>query len=170
MTAPERPAGPAWRPIVAALVNDAARTAYARLVLGQSADEAFAGLSPSRRRHVLEALRAAGLVGDAGGVPVATTAGLRAALDADRPARATGAERFLGPDGRIRQYPSRAADRAALLGLVADRVLAADEVLSERELGERLAALTSDVALLRRRLVDAGLVARTPDGSAYRRS
>jgi hypothetical protein len=51
-----------WRPVIAALANDRAREAFARLTLGASADEAFTGLSPSRRRHVVETLRAAGLI------------------------------------------------------------------------------------------------------------
>ena len=45
----------------------------------------------------------------------------------------------------------------------------ADEPLGERELTERLAELADDPALLRRALVDGGLLSRSPDGSDYRR-
>ncbi len=41
--------------------------------------------------------------------------------------------------------------------------------LTEAELGEHLAVITSNVAALRRYLVDAALLDRTADGSSYRR-
>jgi hypothetical protein len=40
-------------------------------------------------------------------------------------------------------------------------------VLSEKELNERLEPFSSDVAVLRRHLVDHGLVERTRSGSEY---
>ena len=45
----------------------------------------------------------------------------------------------------------------------------ADRPLGERELTERLAELADDPALLRRALVNGGLLSRSPDGSDYRR-
>jgi len=41
--------------------------------------------------------------------------------------------------------------------------------MTEREITDLLSERTADAAALRRYLVDAGLVAREPDGSVYRR-
>lgn len=159
-----------WRPVFAALANDHAREVYAGIVRGESADELLRGLSPSRRKHILEALTTAGLI-------VAEGETLRAAGDvfrrvlasAPRVERARGVERFLDPDGRIAAYPANASERRELLALVAERVLVRHEVLSEADLNERLTTFTTDVAALRRHLVDHALVERTPSGSAYAR-
>lgn len=160
-----------WRPIVAALANAEARRMFAEIELGHPLAEAGAGLSPSRRRRALDALTGAGLV---------TVSGDTATISADRltrvlrsaPARPprTGVARFLDAEGRIDRYPSSAADRTALLEHVADAVLPADETLTEAELGARLLRFGADTAALRRHLVDAGLVERTPTGSSYSRT
>jgi hypothetical protein len=78
-------------------------------------------------------------------------------------------DRFIR-DGRIEHYPVRADDRHELLVWARDRALPAADELTERELGERLLELTSDVAALRRYLVDERLVARDADGRRYRRA
>lgn len=54
-----------------------------------------------------------------------------------------------------------------LLQWVAVRVLAPGETVSEAVLNGRLRVLADDTALLRRYLVDAGLVERRQDGSEY---
>ncbi|MFH6780105.1 DUF2087 domain-containing protein, partial [Clavibacter michiganensis] len=77
-------------------------------------------------------------------------------------------ERFLR-DGRIAQWPAGPADLDDLLRHVVAQVLDPDEVLDERTLAARLLRLTDDHALLRRHLVDAGLVLRTRSGSEYAR-
>ncbi|WP_261164407.1 DUF2087 domain-containing protein [Microbacterium sp. Marseille-Q6965] len=159
-----------WRAIVAALANDAARVAYARIVAGDPA-RAFDGLSPSRRRHVVDTLLGAGLIARDGDSWTADGEPFRTALrDAPAPARATGPERFLDAHGRITQYPANKTTRGELLALVAERALRPDEVLTERELNARLGAFTDDVAVLRRYLVDYELLERTPSGSEYART
>ena len=60
----ERSGDGQWRPLVAALANDRVREVFARLTLGADADTALESLSPSRRRHVVETLRRAGLITD----------------------------------------------------------------------------------------------------------
>lgn len=158
-----------WRAIVAALANDAARVAYARIVAGD-ADAAFEGLSPSRRRHVADTLVGADLVTEADGRWIADGEVFRAALRAaPAPPRATGPERFLDADGRIAQYPANKTVRGELLALIAERALRQGEVVAEREINERLASFTDDVAVLRRYLVDYGLLERTATGSEYAR-
>lgn len=79
----------------------------------------------------------------------------------------TGPERFLTPDGRIQWFPAASADLRKLLDLIVPRLLSPDEVLTESEMNERAARVTDEVALLRRQLVDHGLVERTPSGSEY---
>jgi hypothetical protein len=152
-----------WRPIIAALANPDTRTLYAQLVVG--AEDAGAGLSPSRRRHAQERLLSAGLIDDDGMPdPGVFARALASAPQRDRP---TGVQRFLRPDGRIDRYPSTARDREELFAHIARAVLAPEEVVGERELTDRLAELADDPAALRRHLVDAGLVERTRSGSQY---
>lgn len=79
----------------------------------------------------------------------------------------SGVARFLRKDGRIDRYPARQAPRRMLLEWVAGRVLAPGEALDERSFNARLAGFADDHVMLRRYLVDAGLVERAPDGSAY---
>lgn len=157
-----------WRPVIAALANDRAREVFARLTVGETVDAALEGLSPSRRRHVVETLRAAGLVtGDVD--DLRADGGVFARILAAAPAapRPTGPERFLSPDGRLQRYPAQAGERRALLALIAGRILQPGEVVDERAINERLASVTDDVAVLRRYLVDHGLLERTRSGGEY---
>jgi hypothetical protein len=153
-----------WRRVVAALANPELRLTWARLVAGASEADATAGLSPARRRKVLAALRGAGLV-DADAFP-RTSVFAEALAAAPLPAQPTGPERFLR-EGRIAQYPASQAERRELLALVAGRAFRSGEVLDEREVNARLAAFHDDVAVLRRYLVDVGLLVRTRSGSSY---
>jgi Uncharacterized protein conserved in bacteria (DUF2087). len=50
--------------------------------------------------------------------------------------------------------------------MVAHRILKAGETLTGGQVNERLVVFTDDVAPLRRRLVDVGIVARTRSGSS----
>jgi hypothetical protein len=72
--------------------------------------------------------------------------------------------------GRLDTLPRRARQRAETLeGLAAAVFADAESVLSERELGTRLAKHVTDVALFRRAMVDDGIVVRDAAGRAYRR-
>jgi hypothetical protein len=126
-------------------------------------------LPPKRLEKALAALEAAGLVMTDGSQHVVNEQAFGALLAASPATTRTGVDRFVR-DGRIIQYPVRADDRLELLTWVRDRALPDATELSERQLGERLAELTSDIAALRRYLVDAGLVARDAEGRRYRRS
>jgi hypothetical protein len=152
-----------WRGVVAALLNPDLRAA-----LGELSDHVR--LTEARRTRALQRLAGLGLVElDATGRASFTDAALRAMLAEGVPVRPMGAERFLDGEGRIDRYPVRAAERRALLKWVAERVLRPGETLSEREINERLAAFTDDVAALRRYLVDHELIERTRSGSQYAR-
>ncbi|OUE23496.1 DUF2087 domain-containing protein [Clavibacter michiganensis] len=159
------------RRLAAVLADTEMRAAYARVVLGSGLDDALAHLSPARRKKAQASLVGSGLVAvDPDGTASAPDAVFRAIL-AQQPATppAQGVERFLR-DGRIAQWPASPADLDALLQHVVARVLEPDEVLDEKALTERLVRLTDDHALLRRHLVDAGLVLRTRSGSEYARA
>lgn len=158
-----------WRALVAALADDRAREVYALIVLDRPVEEHLAPLPSGKRRRVLDVLQSAGLIAPVDRGWRAEPGVFRAALVA-APAtpRPRGVERFFTA-GRLSTYPSREADRQAVLTQVASRVLTADESVTETEITERLSRITDDPALMRRNLVDAGLLSRNPDGSAYRR-
>jgi hypothetical protein len=78
--------------------------------------------------------------------------------------------RFLR-DGRLEAMPRRWRDRMAVtryLATVALPVLL--DTLPERELTDRLAAISDDPVALRRAMVDLGVVHRTRDGAEYWRT
>jgi hypothetical protein len=152
-----------WRGVLAALLNPDLRATLADL----TADD---GLTDARRVRALARLEELGLVArDAADRPRFDDRVIRELLAENPVPRVSGPERHLDGSGRIDRYPVRADDRRALLAWVADRALAEDEVLTEPQLNERLAVFADDVALLRRHLVDHGLVERTRSGSEYAR-
>jgi hypothetical protein len=162
---------PDARRIAAVLANDDMRTLYAEIVLGRESS-----LGPATKKKALAALLASGLVDSVVGADCA--AGERVVASArvfrellaqhPSPATATGVDRFLR-DGRIDRYPAAAHERRELLEWVVVRAMEPEEVLVEKEVNERLARFSGDVAALRRYLVDAALLERTASGSAYAR-
>ncbi|MFB8189618.1 DUF2087 domain-containing protein [Microbacterium sp. NPDC055988] len=153
-----------WRPLIAILANPETRRVAAEVMLGSSLETATAGLSPSRRRRVTEAVVQSGLV-DAEIQALAPDV-FREILASATVPRREGIERFT--DGkRIRQYPANLQERGELLAWVAREVFSADEVLTEREVNARLLPYSEDVAVLRRYLVDYQLVERRADGTEY---
>lgn len=159
-----------WRAVIAALLDGDARAVLGETATGDP-------LTPKRRARAIERLERAGAVRrekvtqstDAATKDAVTLdhAALRALLAS--PPRPTGPERFLDADGRIDRYPAAADERRALLVWVAGRAFSAEDVLDEAEVGERLLpyAPSGDVAVLRRYLVDHGILERTPSGSEY---
>ncbi|MBN9153944.1 MAG: DUF2087 domain-containing protein [Microbacterium sp.] len=156
-----------WRNVIAALANPHTRRLYATLLLGLDDSAVLDSHSPSRRRHVVESLLRTGTVTEGADGRLSIREDAFGEILAQQPARRrTGVERFL-VRGRIGQYPSSVGEREELLRWVAGRVLAADEILDERSLTERLADYTDDPATLRRYLVDFSIVERRRDGSEY---
>ena len=153
-----------WRRIAATLADPLRRQVYASVVLGVPLD-----LTPKKRDKALASLAAAGLLRANADRYVVVEDAFSSLLAASPAVTRTGVDRFVR-DGRIAQYPVRADDLLDLLMWARDRALPESGELSERELGERLAVLTSDVAALRRYLVDAGLVDRDADGRRYWRA
>lgn len=158
------------RRVAAVLANAELRLVWARLVTGAGEDAAFEGLGASARRRARASLVGAGLAVEHAARGLAASAAPFERLLAERPVRrTTGPERFLRADGRIDRYPAQAAERGALLRLVADAAFDEDEELDERAVNERLERFADDVATLRRYLVDAGLLERTRSGTSYAR-
>lgn len=153
-----------WRPLIAILANPETRRAAAELMLGGTVESVTAGLSPSRHRRVAEALVRSGLV-DVDTQTIDPEV-FRKVLDSTALPQKRGIDRFL--DGtRIRRYPANLRERGQLLAWVASRVFTAHEMMTERELNDRLLSYSADVAVLRRYLVDYRLVERRSDGSEY---
>ncbi|MFR9722510.1 DUF2087 domain-containing protein [Streptomyces sp. MS19] len=71
--------------------------------------------------------------------------------------------------GRLVAIPRRTARREQLLNHLAETLFEPGRDYSEREVNDAIATVHDDTAALRRYLVDAGLLARSPDGTVYRR-
>lgn len=170
MTGGTRHSGPHWRRVMAALANNDARTVYARIVLGTKLPEAVPDLKDQRRNRAVDALLEAGLVDrNATGELVASEAVFRDLLT-QQPRRQpeTGVARFMRL-GRIERYPANKAERRDLLTWIVGDAIKAGEDLTEKQVNERLLSYTDDVVLLRRYMVDFGLLERTRSGSSYSR-
>ncbi|GMM96492.1 MULTISPECIES: DUF2087 domain-containing protein [Microbacterium] len=173
MSEQPRAVGPAevaprrWRAVIAALANESARRVYAELILGVESTT-LASLSPSRRRQITKVLTQSGLVSEKDGRLVAGNAVFADLLASAPPTpKPAGLDRFFDEQGRIAVYPSNATIRGELLAAIAPSILKPGEVLSEQRINARLSDVTHDVAVLRRHLVDHGLIERTPSGTAY---
>ena len=156
-----------WRQVAATLADADRRLLYARIVVADAEGRALtAGDLDSAGARRLRALTSAGLIAAEQDVlrPSEIFAEL---LREDPPRAAEGPERFLA-GGRLTGLPRRARDRAELFGWLAGRVLAAGECLDEKQLTSRLAEVAVDPVALRRYLVDAGCLLRSPDGRDYR--
>lgn len=150
-----------WRRVFGALANEDTRRAYAQTILGIETD-----LLPARQEKALKNLRSAGLLTAEGIIDEGIFARALSAGAARAPKE--GNERFLDAKGRIERYPKNHAERLALLRSVGARVLKHGEERDEADLTILLGAIADDAVLLRRYLVDYGVLIRRPDGSAYR--
>ena len=167
MNGPSAHSGPHWRRVMAALANRDARTAYAQIVLGAAV---LADVKDQRRNRAIAILLEAGLVEPAGSNAYEASETIFHNLLSQQPRRQpkTGVDRFLRL-GRIDRYPASAADRRELLAWIVGEAIQPGEDLTERQVNERLLSYTDDVVLLRRYLVDFGLLERTASGSSYSR-
>jgi hypothetical protein len=156
--------------VLAALANNDARTAYAQIVLGAKAPEVLAGLKDHRRDRAIEVLLQSGLVERRASGGLAAPESIYRTLLAQQPRRQaqTGVDRFMRL-GKIERYPANLAERRELLAWIAGEAMAPGENLPEKQVNERLLSYTDDVVLLRRYLIDFGLLVRTASGSSYSR-
>ncbi|MDF2049773.1 DUF2087 domain-containing protein [Arthrobacter sp. Cr_A7] len=157
--------GPHWRRVMAALANDDARAAYAHIVLGA---EVPGDANDQRRKRAVAALLDSGLVERNASGHLEASGSIFRDLLGQQPRRQaqTGLDRFMRL-GRIERYPANKAERRELLAWIVSQAIKPGETLTERQVNERLLSYTDDVVLLRRYLVDFGLLSRTPSGSSY---
>ena len=156
---------------MAALANRDARTAYAQIVLGTRHDDVSSGLPglPGQRRgRAIAALLDAGLIERTAGNELEASESIFRDLLTQQPKRQpiTGVARFMRL-GRIDRYPANLAERGKLLAWIGSEAFASGEELTERQVNERLLGYTDDVVLLRRYMIDFGVLQRTPSGSSY---
>ena len=170
MTERMRFSGPHWRRVIAALANRDARTAYAQIVLGATTPDELAELNNQRRNRAIGALLESGLVERNAAHELEASVSIFRDLLAQQPRRQakTGPARYMHL-GRIERYPANMAERRELLAWIISEAIEPGEILTERQVNERLLSYTDDVVLLRRYLVDFGLLKRTTSGSAYSR-
>ncbi|MDY0909818.1 DUF2087 domain-containing protein [Microbacterium sp. CFBP9034] len=154
-----------WRGVLAALLNPDLRAVLAEAM---SDDPAPTPLTAARRGRAIDRLQELGLVRLDGDVLRFDEAAVRGILNETPVVKPAGAAaRYLDGQGRIDRMPVRETDRRELLEWVAARAFRVGETLDERAVNERLAVFTGDAAALRRHLVDAALLERTPSGSEY---
>jgi hypothetical protein len=165
-----RQGGPHWRRVMAALANNDARTAYAQIVLGTELAHVAADLGARRRDRAIAVLLESGLVERTADNELEASEAIFRDLLTQQPKRQaqTGVARFMRL-GRIERYPANLAERRELLTWIANEAVRPGENLSERQVNERLLSYTDDVVLLRRYMIDFGVLERTPSGSSYSR-
>jgi hypothetical protein len=159
--------------IASALSDPERLRVFARIVL---AGELPAGADPAAAKHVKRLTRA-GLVGAGPDGPVARPEVFREALAGlHTPPAAdgiTGGDPELAaffPDGRLTGMPAKAAVREKVLRRIAEHVFEPAVTYTEPQVNARLDAVHADHSMLRRYLVDHGLLTRSPDGRAYHRA
>ena len=162
--------GPHWRRVMAALANNDARTAYAQIVLGAELAHVVADLGARRRDRAIAVLLESGLVERTADNQLEASDVIFRDLLTQQPKRQarTGVARFMRL-GRIDRYPANQAERRELLTWIANEAVRPGEDLTERQVNERLLSYTDDVVLLRRYMIDFGVLERTPSGSSYSR-
>jgi hypothetical protein len=91
--------------------------------------------------------------------------------DAVDPARVARARRCLDDAGRLQRWPSKRSEQMLVVWMVWSQI-PADTQFSESDVRAMLRGWHDyeDHALLRREMVDMGLMQRTPTGSVYRRA
>ena len=162
--------GPHWRRVMAALANHDARTAYAQIVLGARLPGEISGLNDHRRKRAIASLLESGLVERNAASELAAPEAIFRDLLTQQPRRQaqTGLARFMRL-GRIERYPANMAERRELLAWIVSEAIEPGEQLTEKQVNERLLSYTDDVVMLRRYMIDFGLLERTPSGSSYSR-
>lgn len=155
-----------WRPVIAALVNPDSRTVFARMCLGELPEPVLSTLPPKTAAIVAQMLMRAGLLHNTETGLAFDPTSLRTLLARDSNA-ARDVSRYLAHDGHILSYPANKLERGELLRHVAERTFEHDRAYTESAVNEALKPYQDDVVVLRRYLVDYGILDRTPDGAEY---
>lgn len=155
---------------MATLANSDARTAYAQIVLGAKPLDVLADLNDRRRNRAVAVLLESGLVERNADDKLVASEEIFRHLLTQQPRRQaqTGVARYMRL-GRIERYPANMAERLELLAWIVGEAIEPGEHLTEGQVNERLLSYADDVVMLRRYLIDFGLLVRTPSGSSYSR-
>ncbi|GAA3864567.1 hypothetical protein GCM10022381_05530 [Leifsonia kafniensis] len=156
----------AWRNVIAMLVNPELRRAYAEVVLAEAVAKP---LTDVQRGKALAKLERAGFIARSDDGTLTAPSESLTALLAEAPVRPVreGPQRFLTAEGQIDRYPANGEERRVFLAWIANETFTEGEILTEPAVNERLSVYGPDVAVLRRSLVDHGLLERTRSGSSY---
>ncbi|MHC6175105.1 DUF2087 domain-containing protein [Glutamicibacter endophyticus] len=153
-----------WLEVFAGLKNPGMRATLG-LVLSDQREQLEQNSATAKN---LSRWQSIGLLTEREGTLVVDDDALSQALAAHRkPAEdRAGIQRFFdGP--RLHTLPAKPEDRRAVMEAVRHAVLSPGERVSEAQLGDRLRVIHDDVALIRRYLIDHGLLVRSIDGAEY---
>jgi hypothetical protein len=164
----------ALAPLASALADPGRLRVFARVVLAGAAGVDAAELrtaepatEPAAAKHLARLAQAGLVVLSPDGRAVARADTFGEALRPAGPAtRDDVAELF--KDGRLTGIPARPARRQALLEYLARRAFEPGVSYGEPEVNIALRQYWDDFSALRRYLIDAGLLTRSPDGRSYR--
>jgi hypothetical protein len=139
-------------------------------VLGAGLPEVVPDLSDQRRARAIAALVESGLVERTADNGLEAPEAIFRELLKQQPRRQaqTGLDRFMRL-GKIERYPAKLTERRELLAWIVSDAIEPGELLTEKQVNERLLSYSDDVVMLRRYMVDFGLLQRTPSGSSYSR-
>ncbi|WP_423299433.1 DUF2087 domain-containing protein [Glutamicibacter nicotianae] len=154
-----------WIQVAAGLKNPSMRRLLGAVLSGQGAPEPA---SKSERKD-LERWASIGLLRHDGSGWALDDELLEKTLASASAAKAnrSGIRRFF--DGhRLQSLPAKPADRHEVVLYLRNAIIGDGEELREEQLNERLRVFHPDVALLRRYMVDHGLLQRAADGTGYR--
>lgn len=154
-------------PVIAALSHPTVRRVFAEIELGQfsMSDEDDAQVAKALTQ--LERARMIRLSKDSG--YIVDTAAFRDLLkdeNAEEGEALASISRFLR-EGKITQFPRKQSEREQLMRYVAAACFSGGSKLTEAQVDEKISVYHEDTALIRRYLVDHGIVKRAVDGSAY---
>ncbi len=156
-----------WIQVAAGLNNQSMRQVLGQVLLGQDPRPDAAG---SRSAKDLARWEQIGLLhrAEPGGWELNETL-LHETLNAAKASKAdrSGIQRFFTGTA-LHTLPAKPGDRLEVLTYLRDAVISSEDELREDQLNERLRVFHPDTALIRRYLVDHGLVLRAADGSSYR--
>lgn len=162
-------AEPSWQDILAILSNKATRQLFAKAELGLLTMPEANHLT-GKELKALNRLRASAVVvPDDEGFHVNSEI-LRAPLSqSSTQSPQTTISKYV--DGtKLHTMPRKPEERISVLRWIMEQAVPADSSLSEPSLNERLSVFHSDVAMLRRYMVDLGLLQRSRDGGLYSRA
>lgn len=177
---PDTPASNRWRSAASALADARRLGLYGRIITSAQEGNPLQAADLDRAEtKSLAVLHKAGLVSSGPDGLGADPGCFSRLLQEGQRKTDSSPLRFLAP-GNAGTLPSKRADRLELLHHLAGEVFsrqgsafagsdpaAAKAQLTETEVTSRLGEFTADPAMLRRAMVDEGIVRRSPDGSRY---